>query len=219
MAAAELGGSLGENVANYQGMGGSFNGSLGSLGGSLGSLGGSLGGSMGGLTGSMGDNFGGMTNMGGSLGGGLGGSLGGSLGGRVGTNLGGSFGGLGGNIGGMGNNMGGGVGGIGGSLGGNVGVLDVSLNPGMMSNFGFDGPLPSPGMRNRVPTSLTNVGSPRGDGGHYGGRGRGREALNVGGRGGNGGDSGKKHFMLDLEKIVRGEDKRTTLMIKNIPNK
>ncbi|GER55319.1 RNA-binding protein [Striga asiatica] len=29
----------------------------------------------------------------------------------------------------------------------------------------------------------------------------------------------KKQFELDLDKIVRGEDKRTTLMIKNIPNK
>ncbi|GER45084.1 RNA-binding protein [Striga asiatica] len=29
----------------------------------------------------------------------------------------------------------------------------------------------------------------------------------------------KKHYQLDLEKIVNGEDSRTTLMIKNIPNK
>ncbi|XP_057773883.1 protein MEI2-like 4 isoform X1 [Salvia miltiorrhiza] len=29
----------------------------------------------------------------------------------------------------------------------------------------------------------------------------------------------KKQFELDLERIARGEDKRTTLMIKNIPNK
>ncbi|XP_051116254.1 protein MEI2-like 4 isoform X2 [Andrographis paniculata] len=29
----------------------------------------------------------------------------------------------------------------------------------------------------------------------------------------------KKQFELDVERIVRGEDKRTTLMIKNIPNK
>ncbi|KAH6771116.1 hypothetical protein C2S52_015919 [Perilla frutescens var. hirtella] len=29
----------------------------------------------------------------------------------------------------------------------------------------------------------------------------------------------KKQFELDLERIVRGDDKRTTLMIKNIPNK
>ncbi|KAL3818741.1 hypothetical protein ACJIZ3_004646 [Penstemon smallii] len=29
----------------------------------------------------------------------------------------------------------------------------------------------------------------------------------------------KKHFELDIDRILRGEDKRTTLMIKNIPNK
>ena len=29
----------------------------------------------------------------------------------------------------------------------------------------------------------------------------------------------KKQFELDIDQIVRGEDKRTTLMIKNIPNK
>ncbi|KAJ8762032.1 hypothetical protein K2173_006634 [Erythroxylum novogranatense] len=29
----------------------------------------------------------------------------------------------------------------------------------------------------------------------------------------------KKHFQLDLDKIINGEDARTTLMIKNIPNK
>ncbi|XP_019435216.1 PREDICTED: protein MEI2-like 2 [Lupinus angustifolius] len=29
----------------------------------------------------------------------------------------------------------------------------------------------------------------------------------------------KKHYQLDLDKIMRGEDTRTTLMIKNIPNK
>lgn len=29
----------------------------------------------------------------------------------------------------------------------------------------------------------------------------------------------KKQFQLDLDKIIRGEDTRTTLMIKNIPNK
>ncbi|CAH9112773.1 unnamed protein product [Cuscuta europaea] len=29
----------------------------------------------------------------------------------------------------------------------------------------------------------------------------------------------KKQFELDIERIVRGEDKRTTLMLKNIPNK
>ena len=29
----------------------------------------------------------------------------------------------------------------------------------------------------------------------------------------------KKQFELDIERIIRGEDARTTLMIKNIPNK
>lgn len=29
----------------------------------------------------------------------------------------------------------------------------------------------------------------------------------------------KKQFQLDLDKITNGEDSRTTLMIKNIPNK
>lgn len=29
----------------------------------------------------------------------------------------------------------------------------------------------------------------------------------------------KKQYLLDLEKITSGEDARTTLMIKNIPNK
>jgi len=29
----------------------------------------------------------------------------------------------------------------------------------------------------------------------------------------------RKQFQLDLEKILNGEDSRTTLMIKNIPNK
>ncbi|KAJ8513873.1 hypothetical protein OPV22_004307 [Ensete ventricosum] len=32
-------------------------------------------------------------------------------------------------------------------------------------------------------------------------------------------DDNKKRYLLDLDKIVRGEDTRTTLMIKNIPNK
>ncbi|KAJ8420480.1 hypothetical protein Cgig2_030934 [Carnegiea gigantea] len=44
-------------------------------------------------------------------------------------------------------------------------------------------------------------------------RGRSRRVENT-----NQADS-KKLFELDLEKIARGEDKRTTLMIKNIPNK
>jgi len=29
----------------------------------------------------------------------------------------------------------------------------------------------------------------------------------------------KKQYQLDVDKISRGEDTRTTLMIKNIPNK
>lgn len=29
----------------------------------------------------------------------------------------------------------------------------------------------------------------------------------------------KKQYELDIERIVQGEDNRTTLMIKNIPNK
>lgn len=29
----------------------------------------------------------------------------------------------------------------------------------------------------------------------------------------------KKQYELDIERIIRGEDKRTTLMLKNIPNK
>lgn len=29
----------------------------------------------------------------------------------------------------------------------------------------------------------------------------------------------KKQYQLDLDRIMRGEDSRTTLMIKNIPNK
>lgn len=29
----------------------------------------------------------------------------------------------------------------------------------------------------------------------------------------------KKQYQLDLDRIMRGEDPRTTLMIKNIPNK
>lgn len=36
--------------------------------------------------------------------------------------------------------------------------------------------------------------------------------------GSNQGDS-KKQFELDVDRIMRGEDNRTTLMIKNIPNK
>ncbi|KAM7270019.1 hypothetical protein ACFE04_029233 [Oxalis oulophora] len=35
----------------------------------------------------------------------------------------------------------------------------------------------------------------------------------------NGSVDNKKQFQLDLEKIIRGDDPRTTLMIKNIPNK
>ncbi|CAN1847204.1 Protein MEI2-like 5 [Linum perenne] len=45
-------------------------------------------------------------------------------------------------------------------------------------------------------------------------RGRIRRVENNGSQG----DS-KKQFQLDLDKIMRGEDTRTTLMIKNIPNK
>lgn len=29
----------------------------------------------------------------------------------------------------------------------------------------------------------------------------------------------KKQYELDIDRIMRGEDNRTTLMIKNIPNK
>ena len=29
----------------------------------------------------------------------------------------------------------------------------------------------------------------------------------------------KKQYELDIDRIIRGEDKRTTLMLKNIPNK
>ncbi|KAK3024019.1 hypothetical protein RJ639_030160, partial [Escallonia herrerae] len=45
-------------------------------------------------------------------------------------------------------------------------------------------------------------------------RGRSRRAENSGSQ-----IDSKKLFQLDLEKILRGEDTRTTLMIKNIPNK
>lgn len=36
--------------------------------------------------------------------------------------------------------------------------------------------------------------------------------------GSNPGDN-KKQYELDIDRIMRGEDNRTTLMIKNIPNK
>ncbi|KAL5577129.1 hypothetical protein UlMin_018828 [Ulmus minor] len=45
-------------------------------------------------------------------------------------------------------------------------------------------------------------------------RGRSRRVENNGNQ-----IDGKKQFQLDLEKIIIGEDTRTTLMIKNIPNK
>ncbi|XP_038887577.1 protein MEI2-like 5 [Benincasa hispida] len=45
-------------------------------------------------------------------------------------------------------------------------------------------------------------------------RGRSRRVENVGNQ-----IESKKQYQLDLEKIVSGEDTRTTLMIKNIPNK
>ncbi|KAG1330496.1 putative protein MEI2-like 2 [Cocos nucifera] len=45
-------------------------------------------------------------------------------------------------------------------------------------------------------------------------RGRSRRADNIGSQ-----VDSKKQYQLDLEKIVSGEDTRTTLMIKNIPNK
>lgn len=56
----------------------------------------------------------------------------------------------------------------------------------------------------------------RGGGGGGGGSGSSR-------RGDGGGDrgfgDGKRQFVLDLERILRGDDSRTTLMLKNIPNK
>jgi len=50
------------------------------------------------------------------------------------------------------------------------------------------------------------------------------EDLNEQGRSGSGGNyvnqaENKKQYQLDVDKISRGEDTRTTLMIKNIPNK
>lgn len=65
----------------------------------------------------------------------------------------------------------------------------------------FLGSAPYPGL---APTNMENFAD----------RGRIRRAENNG----NQMDS-KKQFQLDLDKIVNGEDTRTTLMIKNIPNK
>jgi hypothetical protein len=50
------------------------------------------------------------------------------------------------------------------------------------------------------------------------------EGLNERGRSRRGDNStsqadNKKQYQLDLDKIMRGEDARTTIMIKNIPNK
>ncbi|CAN0460693.1 unnamed protein product, partial [Hapterophycus canaliculatus] len=39
-----------------------------------------------------------------------------------------------------------------------------------------------------------------------------------GGGGGNGGNGGHE-FSLDLKKVSKGMDKRTTIMVRNIPNK
>ncbi|QCD79613.1 protein MEI2-like 2 isoform X1 [Vigna unguiculata] len=93
---------------------------------------------------------------------------------------------------------------IGAGLSGNTAEIS-SPNFRMMS-------LPRPGSLFHGNSSYTGQGATNIDG--LAGRGQSRRPDNAG----NQMDS-KKLYQLDLDKIVSGEDARTTLMIKNIPNK
>ena len=75
-------------------------------------------------------------------------------------------------------------------------------------------PMPQPSQR---------VGHRRGGGGHGGGGGGGGGGGDDGGsrgeRNGGGGGGGGHEFSVDIERVLSGSDQRTTVMIRNIPNK
>lgn len=99
----------------------------------------------------------------------------------------------------------------------NAGALNIGVS--IAGNLNESG---SPSSRVMMP--LSRNGPAFYGNGSYGGMGASNlEALNDRSRNrrvdsGNQIDN-KKQYQLDLEKIINGEDIRTTLMIKNIPNK
>ncbi|GBG61886.1 hypothetical protein CBR_g23837 [Chara braunii] len=106
-----------------------------------------------------------------------------------------------------------------GSMGTGLGGVPIGLNGGTLDN-GPSSPLGvmSPQHRNISsgrPSSAQSgpQAAPEGSNGSSGG-GRGRRGDSASNNADN-----KKQYQLDIDKILRGEDPRTTLMIKNIPNK
>jgi hypothetical protein len=111
------------------------------------------------------------------------------------------------------------------SLGGSTGThaINIAGSHTVMSGMGSNGGLehgtasPSIGVMSPQPRRMFHNGSlpgsmPSMD--SLGERGRTRRGDSSGGQADN-----KKQYQLDLDRIMRGEDSRTTLMIKNIPNK
>lgn len=126
--------------------------------------------------------------------------------GAVGSSLGGTLGG------GHGTSLGNSLSGSGGSARDNS--LDRYRLGGMSNDGGFETGPSSPSM---LSPQVRNRGHSVGSGSqsqldNYGDRTRGRRAEQSS-------IDGKKQYQLDLDRIMRGEDPRTTLMIKNIPNK
>ncbi|CAN1847206.1 Protein MEI2-like 5 [Linum perenne] len=96
------------------------------------------------------------------------------------------------------------------SMGHNDGSFMMNMENGSSSYRMMSSPRLSPVFLGSSPYAGLSSSSMDG----FSDRGRIRRVENNGSQG----DS-KKQFQLDLDKIMRGEDTRTTLMIKNIPNK
>lgn len=105
------------------------------------------------------------------------------------------------------------------NIGGNHGL--INLGGGLGSNSGLELASSSPSLgvmspqhRARLFTNGSLLGSVSSSVDGLTDRGRSRRGESISAQADN-----KKQYQLDLERILRGEDPRTTLMIKNIPNK
>lgn len=103
--------------------------------------------------------------------------------------------------------------------GGGHGLRNIAA--GMGSNGGLEHSVASPSLgvlspqhRSRMFPSGSLPGSVSASMDGLSDRGRSRRGESSGAQADN-----KKQYQLDLDRIMRGEDSRTTLMIKNIPNK
>ena len=104
-------------------------------------------------------------------------------------------------------------------------VMNIGARAAMSAGVGLSGNVTENGSSNfRMMSLARNVPLFLGNGSYPGPGAIGNEGLGERGRSrrvensGNLTDS-KKQYQLDLDKIISGEDTRTTLMIKNIPNK